>query len=487
MSNFRQTDLIYKIALVFGLFAVTFALSGYVITGSYMRYSGDDYCYGAFLTQYGFWGAQVNSFLIKTPFHGNRYSLNLISGLSGLFGPYANGVLPGLAVLLWIIGGTTVILQARRLLQINLSHIEALLIAEFLVFITLFQVPDVKQSLYWRSSMLPYLAPLIVNTILFGYILHWIQKKKLTPLAFVIAFVLALLGGGFSETGVALQAGYLTLAFIAAWIGTKVGWKLGRHALYLAGIALLGTLLSFVLLIAAPTNPPVDAASDPIRLIFLSFDFAGDFIRESFQGLPLPNFVNFVFFAGIAALFVFRQESPFHYPGKPFLRNLLWVAGISFFLTVCCIAPTVYVYSRYPSPRALTGARYAMVLGVSGLGVIIGTKTAAWLKTSWPENLLTRIFPSIGMALLLCSMGLYTLRAGARIYQEIPRYQEWGSLWDSRDQEIRAAREQGIKDVEVEPMDKIITWVAELSENPGAWYNICAANYYGVNSIRATK
>ena len=43
-----------------------------------------------------------------------------------------------------------------------------------------------------------------------------------------------------------------------------------------------------------------------------------------------------------------------------------------------------------------------------------------------------------------------------------------------------------MQDVEVMHLDKVIKWVGELSGDPGFWYNRCAAEYYGVESISAT-
>jgi hypothetical protein len=54
-----------------------------------------------------------------------------------------------------------------------------------------------------------------------------------------------------------------------------------------------------------------------------------------------------------------------------------------------------------------------------------------------------------------------------------------------RDTDIRTASAQGFVDVQVVEIDHIIDRVGDLAPDPGHWYNICAAAYYQVNSIRA--
>lgn len=58
--------------------------------------------------------------------------------------------------------------KAAQLLNRPIRAIEAMLLAEAVVFLVLHRTPDIAQSLYWRSGMLPYLMPLVFNAILLG-------------------------------------------------------------------------------------------------------------------------------------------------------------------------------------------------------------------------------------------------------------------------------------------------------------------------------
>ena len=53
--------------------ASLFPLLLYAYMGSFMRLSGDDYCYGAYLVRLGFWRAQLESYLRISTYHGDRY------------------------------------------------------------------------------------------------------------------------------------------------------------------------------------------------------------------------------------------------------------------------------------------------------------------------------------------------------------------------------------------------------------------------------
>jgi len=73
------------------LLVIVFALPllAYAYMGSFMRYSGDDYCYAWILGQNGFWKAQVVSYFQVSTYNGNRYALTFFSGLADLYGPIA--------------------------------------------------------------------------------------------------------------------------------------------------------------------------------------------------------------------------------------------------------------------------------------------------------------------------------------------------------------------------------------------------------------
>lgn len=487
--NSNKRTKLYKFVIAFGCIAFAVALSSYAFIGSFMRYSGDDYCYGEVLTRHGFWKAQIHSYLVVTPYSGNRYSLTLFAGIAGLFPPIVNGFLPGLAIVLWVVGMVYSIRAGAKLIRIHVETLEAILLAEFIVFITFYQAPDISQSLYWRSGMLPYLAPLIVSTFLIGLMLNQMQRDRVSPIAIGGIGVLSLLAGGFSETGAALQIGFLVMATLGAVIAKKRGAGWAPRAVSITGIALIGTMLAILLLVLSPTNrirqmqmqlPP---SPDVVTLMFLSLKHALDFIVGSFRAIPTPIIVSSLFFFVLAFIILSRQPRLETIKGPHLIITLLLNIIVGYLLTVCCMAPFAYAQSAYPEPRALIMARFVMVVTATFFSWFIGLGISTVYRRVGRES----IYPLLGGIFLLGIISLYPLRAARNVLTSAPRYQKWASFWDERDQEIRAFKQAGILDVEVVKIDHIIPHVGDLSHDPGAWYNLCAQGYYGVHSISANK
>jgi hypothetical protein len=112
--------------MAIAVIALLLPLVGYAYTGTFMRFSGDDFCYAAELYQHGFWDTQWDSYTSVTNYSGNCYALTLHSGLSGLFGPRCAGVLPAMAIALWLGGAVYALgshprLDGRRGLGLDLA------------------------------------------------------------------------------------------------------------------------------------------------------------------------------------------------------------------------------------------------------------------------------------------------------------------------------------------------------------------------------
>jgi hypothetical protein len=455
-------------------------LAGYICMGAFMRYSGDDYCYGAALTGLGFWKMQWDSYLGEMAYNSNRYALTLFSGLSGLGGPGVNAVLPGLVILLWL-SGLVYALRAALASLGKPGKVELFLAAVLLVFLTLYQAPELAQVLYWRSGMLPYLAPLVGNAFLAGMVFNQSRTLSIAWLKLAGILGLAWLIGGFSETGAALQGG--ALGFWLTGIGLARLRRRSTVSPWPGLAALGGTLLAMLMLAMAPGN--ASRLGDTLRpdfvtLLRISVSSAWSFLTESALNLPLPT----VFTVLVAAVWTYRvysQPSGTEYPPRALpVRDWVWaVIGcgvVCFGLAVCCALPSAYARSAYPEPRAWVTGRFVMVLALAVWGCIGGRFLAQWRAPS---------FVWVASAAALGILCLYPLRAMQSIMAELPKYQRWAAVWDQRHQAILAAKQNSSLDVHVLEIDHLIPDVGDLSPDPAAWYNVCAAGYYGVNTIWA--
>ncbi len=480
-----RSTLLYHLGVILACISFAIPLLGYIVIGSTMRYNGDDYCYASVLTKYGFWKAQWVSYTQSPPYNGNRYSLTLFSDLGGILGPYMSAVWPGLVIVIWLAGMIFVI---RRIVQYNglpIHHWETLLLAEALIFFTLYMAPSLSQILYWRSGMLPYLAPLVANTFLVGVIIQQAHSIRLPPFGLVLTGFLALLAGGFSEAATALQLGYLSLLGIGILIITR---SKGRktHLLRPVIVAWVASLVAFLLLAISPSNATILVKSSrPDLLTFMSISIksALSFAYGSITSLPLPTAILFFFSTGAAWLINSRTGGSLRLTFVQWLKFVSLIVLICILLVICSVAPSAYIQSAYPELRALITPRFIMVLAIVAVGGLTGS--LLYQKISLPQNKF-QLF-NVGVAISLAILSLYPIYGARNFYRDFPRYQRWVSFWDARDREIRWLRQNDIMNVEVVKIDHIIPSVSDLSEDPRFWYNVCAAGYYGTLTITADK
>lgn len=473
--------------LFLGLACILFALPllGYMALGSNMRLTGDDYCYAGLVTKLGFWEAQVYSYANATPYHGNRISLTLLSGISSLLGPWTSGLLPGLVILLWLIGLATTL--RNRGAECGVLPLEALVAAEALVFFTLHFAPDLVQSLFWRSGMLPYLTPLV----LFPYLLMLIYAgahQTRPPYGYIAAvFFLAFLVGGFSETAAAMQFGLSLLTLVGARFFLRSSRSPKRYAVLLALIALVGTVAAILLLFLSPSNQyrlaTLPQPPDLLTLAKMSLTSAYTFLHGTAKNLLLPHLAVFAVFLTMSLGAGLRHPIP----ARPNLgRTMAALFGIllcSLLLLTCIMAPSAWAQSSYPELRALIGARFISVLAAGIAGWLLGMELA---RVATRFNRLRSV--SAAMAVLVLGLSAYfPYQSLTQSLAALPKYQKWAAFWDARDQAIRDSRNQGSMDIEVVQLDHIVPNVGELQPDEDFWYNNCAEDYYDVRSLRANQ
>lgn len=461
------------------------ALLAFALLGSSMRYSGDDYCYGAALARHGFFGLQLTSFVSSMPYSGNRFSLTLMHSAADLFPPVAMGALTGLALALWGAALAAFLGSAATRWRIGLGRTAKWSLAALLVFLTAYQAPDLEQTVYWRSGMLPYLAPLIGQTFLASVLLKEKQRSSAWSGAWLGAFALALLSGGFSETTAAIQVTWLAILASIRLARRRREDGLGRVPVALSA-SLVGSVLAAALLLVSPSNI-AHWAILPERLPFLStlnltFRCPMSFFVGSLRGNPVPTLVTL---ACTAILGSFLRR-PAEEPGGAavrvlFLRVALTIAGAYLLVAASC-APSIVAQATYPGLRALLPARYVMVLGLAWIGFTFGA-SLRFGRTRFP---VAWRWGGFAASAILVLGGVYGVRAAAMIADGYPRYRDWARQWDARDAEIRRQRLLGEMDVHIPAIDHIIPFVAELSDDPDTWYNQCAAEYYRVTTIRTT-
>jgi hypothetical protein len=468
--------------------AFLICLAAYAYIGSFMRLSGDDYCYAAHLNQGSFWQAQVNSYLGVSTYNANRFSLTLFSGLAGIFPPVVNGLFPGAVITIWLVGLIFTLRMVFQTLKVKISLFLCILLAAFIEFVTFYQAPDIGQSLYWRSGMLPYMLPIVGNTFLFGLLLRAWKKDNQAWRSIVGIFLLSFICGGFSEVGLFFQLAWLGLMWLVTWNVERRTCKGSPRKTIIFLVAISATLLAFALLVLSPTNQlrrDVESSTPGLlQLLEIVVLYPTKFFMKSFRDQPVPTVYSMVLPALLGMVVMFPLGIWLN-PSTSTRRILLWVVIFLMFYFVLITSssiPFAYIQSAEPEPRAQIVARFVMTLSLAGSGLLVGLFAAAHI-----QKLKQPALRAIQLAALLVLIGstFYPLRAVRQIYQTAPKYQKWAYFWDLRDNEIRSVQAQGILDVQVIQIDHIIDRVGDLSPNPAHWYNACAAMYYQVNTIKA--
>lgn len=466
--------------LVAACLGLAVPLSLYAYNGSFMRYSGDDYCYASTQAMHGFWGMQWFSYNQAFDYHGNRFALTFFSGVAGLGPPQVSGLLPGLMLGLWILGMG---LFMRRIVTHGLFTVSkrtlaaaSWMIAGLIIFLTLYQSPEIKQSLYWRSGMLPYLAPLVSNTFLAYVILLQLQERISWRGWWLLTGFLAWLSGGFSETGLAMQTAYLSIWLAVLIISRRPDRRMGGllGALAGSGLALIVLALSPALRLRSIQTP-----DNWLNLLWLPLKFSISFVLSAWRSSVLPTGFTVLVFGvlGVLGGKHLRAKNPL--TRHQWVGILIGVVGVCMALVFASMLPSVYAQSAFPEPRALLLPQFVLVIGLA-----IGSMVAGLILQDWFSNLgKFRGWLNAACAVGLFVASVYPIYSARNILADTPKLKKWAVNWDQRDQQIRDAAASGSSKVNVMVLDTVIPRVMELSVEPSNWYNNCASGYYGINVL----
>jgi hypothetical protein len=154
--------------------------------------------------------------------------------------------------------------------------------------------------------------------------------------------------------------------------------------------------------------------------------------------------------------------------------GLILIPLLDFILIFAIVAPSAYGQS-YPVERVRLPAHYTLTLSLMGLGVCLG-----YLAKKIRLPAATR---TLALA-LLAVMSLYPLWTARQTLTMAEDLRNWSSKWDERELFLYDLIEQGQTDLMIPALPGMYS-TKELDVRPNYWVNRCAAQYYGVNSIRA--
>jgi hypothetical protein len=307
-----------------------------------VRYWADDFCSAIPLRNAGYWGAQVNWWMSWT----GRYSYIAFLDIFELLGPWAAKILPILIAL----GATLALIPA--------FFFEAVL-APLFVILVLINAPNLIQSFYWQVGSLNYAFEFIFFN-LFISLLIWPKKK----FAYISAFLLPLIAGGFSETIALAQIVLFAVILLIVVVSDLTDKKL---RLKLTIIGLIGAIASVGIMSLSPGNAARASLVDRPE----SFAFV---IKSTFYGTKwylqrmfmIPTFVVSLVLSAMAIFVTVERKwkmfKKLFFGTRRILLIMLLSALSAIFSTGAVIFSGYYAMAYTPPERAMFIAIYMIFI-----------------------------------------------------------------------------------------------------------------------------
>ena len=463
-----------KIALIVGLVLFLAGVSLFAYLGYYNRTWADDWCYNADFKNLGFIET-VRGYAYNVTYTPSRYSVTIFAGLIQAFDILGLQLMTPLTIVFWVAGMAYLFYNLASIAGHRLSKLLVVLVASTIVYFSIYLSPHIYQSLYWRTGMLTYTTPLVFLSWIFVFIMEQSKREKPSFVWTASIFVMALLGGGFSEASCTVLVSTLGVYTLLAGVGYRRNQPWAVRTFIPALLALVGALLAMALLVFAPTTQirkeRYGAPAGLMELAVLLYQFTYAFFVLSIKDYQNIMLILISIFSGF--LF-FPSQLKFEKP----LRILLLAAIVGLlavFLVAASLAPSAYVEKGLPADRTIIVPRF---IAVSGF-VLAGWLTGLALRGIF----ISKRLETLVIILLLTSYAspLYSLKVTA---EKIPIYAQRAQAWDSRESAIQTAFSNNEEHVDVFSIDGLpVGGIRDFDPKgkTGFWITKCAMDYYDIN------
>lgn len=466
-------------SMAVGMIMMSLAISVYAYLGIYSRYLADDYCETLYFRVNGA-GELIDNLLYRYLHISSRLGNILFVGLSQLiFGSRSVSILPAIMVILFVGGLYKAIREAEQLARLKLGRSLDFLLAASVAFFSLYEAPNLYQTVYWRSGMATHFAPLVFLLYMGSFILHRIRVGGNERPAYRVqgaSFIGFLVLGSFSEPPTTTMITVFLLSIFAIYLSSRM--RLLKSALVILSWSLAGSTSALMIMALAPANslrlqtPPPGLVELLIRIITYPIDFIVDTLRT----LPVPTLVSVVLMS-LLSYFIYTRRQPLSSGFRTqFILLLLGIPLIMYILIAASFAPSAYGQS-YPVERARFAGRLLMTIALMMEGSILGVWIAQ-IKTEFVRSQYARIFLVIVFGLL----ALYPLRAAWLTFRDIPEFRASAAAWDLRDSEIHAMIAEGQQNLKVRLLPGRYQ-IKEIDALPNHWVNKCVAEFYNIETI----
>ncbi|MBL8100357.1 MAG: hypothetical protein JNK81_14330 [Anaerolineales bacterium] len=473
-----NTNKTFNFLIWFGIVTTSTVLIIYAYLGSFTRYIADDYCEAVRVTRSSTIQAVVERYSDGAWRAASRYSNITFVGFSEALGENSIPITTVLMIVFYTTGLCWSVSETRKILNINWHISVDYFLGMALAYFSLLLAPNLFQTVYWRSSMMTHFAPLAFGSLLFAFVIRQARTLRIHSI-FIYAFIMlcAFIISGFSEPPTTTLLTALSVLFVSLWLWNTSPTRKIYLALTLS--MFMGVFLGFLLMLFSPaiTNVANEKSQSIFQILITSFSYAIAFTQDSLRTVPLPLFISFLI--PFLLIWSLKQVTENTIPNlsKHIPLLLILIPLITWMLISAGFSPSVFGQG-YPVERMRFLARLLIIITFMMEGILLGL----WL----PALVINR---QLGIRLSLIIFAIvsivYPLRTALNVIQhQIPEYSERAYLWDLRDAYIRRHAAQGETDIAIVGFSGVYG-IKEIDDNPKHWVNVCAANYYGVNSIRA--
>jgi hypothetical protein len=462
-----------KFVLIVGLVIFLTGVGLFAYLGYYNRAWADDWCYNADFKNLGFLET-VRGYSYNVTYTPSRYSVTIFAGLIQAFETVGMQLMTPLTVIFWVAGLAYFFYNFAGIAGYRLSKWLVVFVAAAIVYFSIYLSPHIYQSLYWRTGMLTYATPLVFLPWIFVFITEQSKREKPSPILTAFIFIVALLGGGFSEASCTVLVSTLGLYTLITGRGYRQKRPWAVKTFFPALAALAGAVLAMALLVFAPTTlVRKERYGEPaglLELIVLLYQFTYAFFVLSIKDVQNILLILMSIFSG----FLFFPAVKIDKPGKILLLAAL-VGLLAVFLVAASLAPSAYVERGMPADRTIIVPRFIAISGFVVAGWLGGLALREMFASRWLEILVA--------VLLLVSYAfpLYMLNVTA---EKIPLYAQRAREWDAREAEIQAAIASEQERAEVLAIDGLpVGGIRDFDPQgkTGFWITKCAMDYYDIN------
>lgn len=455
------------------LFIVAFTLpvAVYMVNGSFTRPLTDDFCAIVDAQQHGYPGILIYHYLNWQP----GLSSTSLQALVALAGVWASQLLPAALILTLWLAFLQLMRETSHLLGWHSELWVHLLLASGATFALIDSLPNLPQAVYWTSGASTYLPSATVFILYCALLVRTIRTEPRTQRPVLTAVMLAFLCCGFNPTMNAMFITFCVILLPMTWV-----MRPAPRRYLLLRILALSLLTAFAVLIFTLTAPgtAARAALQPPMLPMSTI------ITQTLAGSLAFTATSILLYGPFSLLALLIMTGVFSYVFTPFpvpytqrywRLMLLMSAVIYIVLVLACTATAVYATADYLPARAFSVPLTALIGLVMAWGIIMGSS----LKRSSGSF-------SIRPAIWLLFAALALAGPLYETYQQLvytSRLATFAREWDSRDAYLRTTTD---RQVVVKPFTFDLaeaSWIEPLGTNPNRWFNICAARYYGLDSL----